>query len=124
MGTFAAGTDSFWSCQSAQSKRGQMHLKGWVGHRPTAVVHAALHKTNLMLNVTGPFWRCQIPGVMLMTYMQLAAKLPKLPRLHHAATLGNTMPRQMSSIQGKHTYEARQSWHSAWFRAKAQPHNS
>ena len=51
-----------------------------------------------------PFWRCQIPAVMLMSCMKhLAAKLPELHRLNHAATLGKTMPRQMSSIQGEQT---------------------
>ena len=33
----------------------------------------------------------------------LAAQLPELHRLNHAATLGKTMPRQMSSIQGEQT---------------------
>ena len=34
----------------------------------------------------------------------LAQKLTKLHRLNHAATLGKTMPRQMSSIPGKQTW--------------------
>ena len=59
-----------------------------------------------------PFWRCQIPAVMLMSCMKhLAAKLPELHRLHHAATLGKTMPRQMSSIQGEQTCLVQQPFH-------------
>ena len=53
------------------------------------------------LKVTDPFWRCQIPAVMLTSCIHLAAKLRELHRVHLVATLGMTMPRQRSSIQGK-----------------------
>ena len=63
--------------------------------------------------------------MMLMSCMKhIAAKLPELQRLHFAATLGKTMPRQMSSIQGKQADLAQQSCHSASFLAQAQQHNS
>ena len=57
-----------------------------------------------MLKVTGPLWRRQIEAEMLMSCLKhLAANLSQLHKLNHAATLGQTMPRQMSSIQGKQT---------------------
>ena len=46
--------------------------------------------------------------------MHLAADLPMLHGLQLAATLGKTMPRQMSSIQGKQNYMAQQSFHLAF----------
>ena len=53
--------------------------------------------------------RCQIPTVMPMSCMKhLAAKLPELQGLHLAASLGKTMPRKMSSMQGKQP-----TWHSS-----------
>ena len=56
--------------------------------------------------------------MMLLSCMQhLAAKVPELQRLHLAVTLGKTMPRQISSIQGKRSYLAQQSYHSASFLA-------
>ena len=51
-----------------------------------------------------PFWRCQIEAEMLVSCLKhLAANVSQLHKLNHVATLGTTMPRQMSSIQGKPT---------------------
>ena len=58
-----------------------------------------------------PLCRCQIPAVMLVSCMHLAAKLRELHKLHLVATLSKTMPRQMSSMQGKQTYLVQQSCH-------------
>ena len=57
---------------------------------------------------------------MLLSCMHLAAKLRELHRLHLAATLSQSIPRQMSSIQGKQTCLVQQSCHSASFLASSQ----
>ena len=67
---------------------------------------------------------CHIPAEMLMSCMDLAAKLPMLHRLHLAATLGKTMPRRMSSIQGKETCLVLQYHCLGCFFARAQQHNT
>ena len=57
---------------------------------------------------------------MLLSCMHLAAKLRELHRLNLAATLSQSIPRQMSSIQGKQTCLVQQSCHSASFLASSQ----
>ncbi len=55
--------------------------------------------------VSDRFLKCKIKAGMLMSCMKhLAAKLSKLHRLHQGDTLGTTMLRQMSGMQGKLTY--------------------
>ena len=78
---------------------------------PQLWFHAALLQPRLEQLELAPFWECQIPAVMLMSCKHLAARLRELHKLHLVATLGKTMPRQMSSIQGKQTYLVQQSCH-------------